>query len=182
MEALVAEKNSLLKALKSHSCVKASHIPSENNSIFEAIDGKEGVVDVQTSSEKRSATLARTLNLEECSEGNKSSVDQNSVHKNMETKHEEHCLGKEVSVIEPKADSPVTTEDESNNDDNVKPYVNDRKHEEISNRYCEDSDESFEYSDETESPILKMLTSTCDSEEMTDISNNLKIKDLVDIT
>lgn len=179
MEALVAKKNSLLKALNSHSCVKAPYIPSENNSIFEAINCKEDVVGLRTLSEKRSATLTSTLNLEECSEGNKTSVDKSSVDKNTETKSEEYNLGKEFSVIETRTDS-VTPMDKSNIEDNLKSYMIDRTHEKGSDTYSKDSDDSFEYSDDTESPILKMLTNN--SGEVPNTSNNSKIKDLVDNT
>lgn len=194
----MAEKNFLLKVFKSHECVKDLVKPTENHSLFEALNCKEDAVVNKNTNVNSTGVLVQSVNVEDCSDKRATHVTRTDPENDGIT---EACTEnsspvlKEASVTELQLASGV---DQSISEDSLMETENDRFNDTDKSHgtsKCHDSgrfhdtgsemgqgDDSSETSDDTDSPILKLLTNVTDKSKDEKGSASKLIEDKVDNT
>lgn len=181
----MSEKNFLLKVFKSHECVKGLVKPSENHSLFEALNCKEDLVDKEKSIEKSGDTVVSTsLNLEEVSRAGGSTITKHLSNQDTDTNdcaETSFQISKDTLVTERQLNHSASLQEDTDiSEDNLVEDESDRVHDKSS--VTEHGDDCSETSDDTDSPILKLLKNTGDNSRDTEDSDNCLIKDNVDNT
>lgn len=180
MEALAAEKYSLLKAFKLHNCIKDPIKSPEKNFLFKAQNLQAGVLDRETSSKK--CSLDDPIKLDDYAEECVDLAVISTLNKSMDQRDcvEINITNSEKNLSGETRTGSRTPEDNGGLSAKHHPDMIDRLFDQSTVNDSKQTEDKPNHSEEMDSPILKLFTDQI--EERPKDETNTLLKELVNDT